>query len=178
MNTTKITLGVSLLLLVNSAFADTIFFTVENLGGNQWEYNYTLENTGADPLEAFSIFFDFRDYENLAVTGSPADWDSIVLQPDLGLPDDGIFDSLSFGGLLDPGDILGGFSVAFDFLGVGVPGEQFFEFYDPLDFSVVIDGASEAAVVPEPGTLALMLSGLLFLAFRLRRERTSPTKVR
>jgi len=177
MKTIRTISGLFLLLFVQSAFANTIFYTVDNLGGNRWEYNYTLENTGADPLEAFSIFFDLGVYENLTVTGSAADWDSLVFQPDPGLPDDGIFDSLSLGGLLNPGDILGGFSVAFDFLGIGMPADQFFEFYDPVDFSAIVDGLTiEQVRVPEPATLGLLLSGLLLLAFRMRRKPVSRAK--
>jgi len=176
MTTRKLLVGLSLFALAQTGFANTIFFTVDNLGGNAWEYNYTLSHTGAagDPtLEAFSIFFDLGLYENLSVSGSPADWDSIVFQPDPGLPDDGIFDSFALVVGIDPGEIVAGFSVIFDFLGVGAPGEQFFEFYDPFDFSVIADGITElqAVSVPEPASLSLFAAGLMIIAFGMRRRR-------
>lgn len=158
---------VSSLLFANASFADQILYTAENLGGNSWQYNYTIDNTGTSVLDWFTVFFDVGLFENLLVTASPADWDSLVVQPDPFLPDDGFFDSLVFGAGVNPGEILGGFSVSFDFLGIGAPGEQFFEFLGP-DFVVLADGFTLAAggpttSVPEPGTLALLMAGLILV---------------
>jgi hypothetical protein len=174
MSKIRTVLGLSFLLLASDVLADTIEYTVENLGGNQWQYNYTVDNTGLIALDAFTIFFDLGFYENLAVTSSPGDWDSIVFQPDPGLPDDGIFDSLALVGALEPGDILGGFSVAFDLLVGDSPGDQFFEFYDSATFDLISDGFTTRAAtsVPEPATLWLFATGLfLMVTFAKRRRR-------
>ena len=80
---------------------------------------------------------------------------------------------ISFGAALLPGEMLAGFSVMFDFLGVGTPGDQFFEYYDPFDFSPIVSGITELIVVevPEPATYALIGIGLLMTAFTMRRRR-------
>lgn len=173
MKRTRVGLGLLLAFLVHTSHADTINFTVENLGGNSWQYNYTVENTGTNTIGLFSVLFDLFLYENLAVTASPADWDSIVFQPDPGLPDDGIFDTLALGLGIAPGAMQGGFSVSFDFLGTGTPGEQFFDIFDS-DFRIVFSGettAIDSVPVPEPTSLALFAVGLLLVTTLTRRRR-------
>ena len=76
-------------LLSTTAAATTISYSLTSLGGSSFQYDYTLSNdTLGFEVDQFSIYFDLGLYENLVVTASPADWDSIVLQPDAGLPDE------------------------------------------------------------------------------------------
>ena len=174
MSRIRTVLAVSLLLLATNAVADTIEYNVENLGGNSWQFNYTLINTGADALEAFAIYFDFDVYENLAGILSPDDWDLLVIPPDLGIPDDGIFDWLAFAAGVAPGEMLGGFSVSVDFLGVGTPGGQFFGIFDPDSFDLLTDGITtrvDIVPVPEPATLGLFAIGLFLITTFSRRRR-------
>ena len=175
MSRIRTVLAVSLLLLATNAVADTIEYTIENLGGSSWQYNYTVINTGADALEAFAVYFDFGVYENLDLISSPADWDPLVIQPDLGLPDDGFVDSLAFAAGVAPGEMLGGFSVSFDFLETGTPGDQFFDIFDlnTVDIMAVASLRESMSLrCPNPLLSGLFAIGLfLMLTFAKRRRR-------
>ena len=179
MSRIKTVLAVSFLLLATNAVADTIEYTVENLGGDRWQYNYTLINTGADALGAFAIIFDLGVYENLFLVSAPDDWDSFVIEPDDFFPDDGYLESYAASTFLGPGDTLAGFSVSFDFLETGTPAEQFFEFFDPDTFDFISDGvtARAATSVPEPAALWLLATGLFLLATFAKRRRRPTLEV-
>ena len=165
------------LLATGNASADVINYTLDDLGGGRFQYNYTVDNSaGADIIDNIQIFFALGDYENLEVTASPADWDPLVLQPDPGLPDDGIFDALALVAGIDPGAVLGGFSVAFDWLLGGTPGDQDFLLFD-FDFNLIGEGTTMLADTPtpvsEPAPAALLAVGLLLFgaaAWRRRRQ--------
>ena len=73
----------ALLLASAQASATLIEYDATNIGGNRWQYDYTVTNdTLAFAIEEFTIFFDEDSYANLAVSASPAGWDSLVAQPD------------------------------------------------------------------------------------------------
>jgi len=149
---------------VTQAMAAVITFDATNVGGNTWQYDYVVANDslGAE-IEEFSIFFAPGAYENLSVFGTPVDWDSLVVDPDTEIPDDGWLDSLALAGGIAPNSSLGGFSVRFDWLGQGAPGSQEFAIIDPLSFETLESGRTTATgtPVPEPGSLALLSLGLL-----------------
>jgi hypothetical protein len=153
-------------------------YFITSLGGSSWRYDYKVTNDSLTvDVEEFTIFFDYNHFSNLVVVSSPADWDSLVIQPDQVLPSDGFFDSLALIVGLAPGESVGGFSVSFTFAGVGTPGSQPFDIVDPETFAVLFSGVTALAVqppngVPEPGSLPLLLlAGLFAVAARLRGRR-------
>lgn len=147
-------------------WATTVTYDLANISGNTWEYTYSVSNdTLAQDIEEFTIFFDLALYENLVATATPAGWDPLVIQPDPGLPDDGFYDALALtvAAGIAPGGALSGFGVQFDFLGVGTPGAQPFDIVDPLTFNTLDSGTTQLASVPVPAALWLFGSGLLGL---------------
>lgn len=162
----KLKINFMLLFLLSSVpvltQAATVFFQTGNVTGNTWETRYTVVNdTPGFELEEFSVFFDLDLYENIVATATPTGWDSLVIQPDPFLPDDGFYDALALGPGIASGDRLSGFSVQFDFLGTGPPGPQSFTVVDPLTFSTLEQNLT--TVVPLPAGVGLFIGGLLFL---------------
>ncbi len=175
-------LSILLLLIISTPLcATTIFYNVSNTGGNTWEFSYTVKNDSLSvDIEAFSIFFDYGLYENIAVTGVADDWEADGVEPDdiYGYEDDGYYDAWTYDAAIAVDQSLSGFSVSFDWLGDAneTPGVQYFEIYD-VDYSVLDEGYTQLAdqggsdPVPEPSTLILFATGLL--GYLLSRRRVS-----
>src|SRR5690606_36000186 len=108
----------------------------------------------------FTIQFQLGSSANLLVAESPAGWDSLVVQPDAGLPDDGFFDALALGAGIVSGAGLGGFAVSFDYLGAGTPGPQAFDIVDPGTFATLASGTTTATAVPAPPAGWLLATAL------------------
>jgi hypothetical protein len=161
----------------NLADATIIYFDVTEIDAStqRWQYDFTVENnTLAAAITEFTVFFELGQYANLTIVASPASWDSLVTQPDPALPDDGFFDSLALAGGIAPGATLGGFSVSFNFLGVGTPGPQSFDILD-ADFNVVDSGRTRPngmVAVSAPGSLALFVVALLAMGVARRCHRS------
>ena len=117
-------------------------------------------------IEEFTIWFDMDLFENLGVAVAPAGWDPLIIEPDPDIPpagDDGFYDALALVAGIAPSVSLAGFSVQFDYLGIGTPGDQFFEIINPTTFSTLDDGFTQSAVVPIPAAIWLFGSGLVGL---------------
>ena len=161
------------------ARAVSISYSASNEAADKWVYSYTLANDSlAAGLSQFRIFFALGEFEDLEILGSPADWDSIVADPDPGLPDDGFFDSLLINGVLALGQSATGFKVRFSWLGVGAPGSQQFVVLDPNTFEPLLSGKTTPEgggppppSVPEPGTLGLISIAVCMLGLQMRRRR-------
>jgi len=173
----KIFLFILLWTGASTVSATTILYYVTNIVGNTWEYTYTVKNDMlVTDIEEFTIFFDAGLTENLVATTTPANWDPLVIQPDPGLPDDGFYDALALVSGIAPGDMLGGFGVQFDFLGIGTPGSQAFDIVDAFTFDVLDSGTTNLASVPvptpvpEPNLLLLMSAGFFVFAGRKRYQ--------
>jgi hypothetical protein len=173
-------LFVGLLLVPRLAGAATITFETVDLadvtvGEDLWRYIYTVGDASFDANDGFAIFFDPQLYGALIastpdtnpaeISTTDAEWDILVLPPDLGLPDGGVFDALSYAGVA----VNLAFTVDFVWLGTSSPGAQPFNLYTLGEDSLVITGGgvTEAAnPVPEPGTLALLAIGSAAFAGR------------
>jgi hypothetical protein len=168
-------LAATTLLVAPLASATLISYDVSNVAGSTWRYDYTITNdTLASAIDEFTVFFDLGVYANLSVAASPASWDSLVVQPDPGLPDNGFFDALALVTGIASNASLGGFSVRFDWLGVGSPGSQSFQIVDPVSFAVQDAGSTALRPnqqVAEPSSLALAAIALVMaLGIGLRKR--------
>lgn len=159
---------------------------------NIWRYDYTVVNDLGFDIEGLQIFFadDDSDYDALDASyedvglyspadgsacapecpAGPAGWDLVVYQPVAELDLSAILDGLADSGFAIANNTsVSAFSIAFNWAGVGSPGAQYFEVYDPLNFDVLESGwTSAATVVPLPPAFWLMISALGVLG-RLRR---------
>jgi hypothetical protein len=157
--------------LAAPAHAATVFYEATPLGGTAWRYDYAVANDGlGEALREFTVYFALGEYANLAVAGTPADWDALVAQPDADLPDDGFYDALALGAGIAPDGGLDGFSVTFDWLGAGAPGAQPFEVVDPETYATLVSGTT--AQIPLPGAAWLLGAALAAAATRVRSRRT------
>ncbi|MEF7615522.1 PEP-CTERM sorting domain-containing protein [Aquincola sp. MAHUQ-54] len=141
--------------------AATVTTSFAQAAGNTWTVGFSIANDGnPSTIEAFTIYFSETLFADLAVTASPAAWDSIVIQPDSALSSAGFFDSyvtnpaLALAG----GQSQAGFSVQFTYLGSGLPPALPFDIVD-ASYNVLYSGTTIAAV-PEPGAAMLALLGL------------------
>jgi hypothetical protein len=164
---------VVILIMGNQVYATTITYDLANLGGNRWEYTYSVANDSLiSAIEEFTIYFNLGSYDNLTVGSTPADWDAIRFNPDPDIPDDGAYDALALFQGIASGSSLGGFSVSFDWLVAGIPGSQPFDVVNPSPWGVLDSGWTVPSTpVPEPGTLLLLgptLIGLIGFGKRLR----------
>jgi hypothetical protein len=175
---TPLILAVSAIVSLSSAEAQ-VTYTATAITGSTWQYDYTLTNPLSAPASEFTIFFSVNQFSNLSVVASPASWNSIVAQPDAGLPADGFFDTLSLTAGLSPGASQGGFSVQTMYSGSGSPGSQVFNIIDSLTFGILNFGDTTPSssggggfMAPEidsssaTSALTLLLGSLLVLRTR------------
>lgn len=159
---------VLLVFFASAGFGDPLTqvgYEVADLGSGRWEYSYDVMNIGlAEGIEEFTIYFDYGLYDNLLVStpATPAGWDQIVWQVEPILKDPGGYDALATNLNIAVGTSLSGFSVSFDWLGIGAPSSQYYEIIDPVTFGTIESGYT----VPEPASCLLLLTGALLLRRR------------
>jgi len=115
-----------------------VSYYLEELGGGQWVYNYTLtNNTLGLPIEQFIIWFEADKYENLSIVSAPEigyEWYQDTIEPDPIWLDDGAYRALAYYDGILPDDTETGFAVRFTYLDVDVPGPQEFDIVDPVEY--------------------------------------------
>ncbi len=165
-------LALALVAPVGPAEAAAIYFEVTDLpdvnpGEDLWRYSYSVDPAGtafSAGVTGFAVAFDEGLYTALSAFSASFDWDILVLQPDLGIPDPGLYDGLA---LVNSPDTGTPFEVDFVWLGSGTPGSQPFEIYEleiPIYGTPVTIETGVTLPVPEPALAALALAGLLGLA--------------
>ena len=135
-------------------------------GDDRWLYRYWIDDFPYDAGTGFTIHFAPALYALLEPGPAPSDWDVVVLDPDLALGADGLFDAQA---LVGAPPTLGTFSVSFVWLGDGTPGAQPFEVREPApSFEAIETGDT---VAPEPASLALASAAIASIA-AARRSRS------
>lgn len=168
---------VSLIVVPLTASAAVITYDATHVSASQWIYNYSVKaDTAEPPINEFTIYFDHALFADLSLLSSPQDWDTLIVQPDISLLSNGFLDALALADGLQQGNTVNGFSVAFTYLGSGIPGSQRFDIVDPITFSTITSGqTSLSGVRPptgvnEPSSLLLLAPSLLGLLSLKRRS--------
>ncbi len=155
-----------------TSHAINITYNLVALGGNNYRYDYTVQNDGTlgsgVAVELFDINFDTSLYQesSLVISTQPplsTSWDENILASAPGIP--AVYDVFALSGGIGDGASATGFSVAFTWLGgQQAPGSQSFDIFDPNTFALLESGATTASsTVPVPAAGWLMLSGLMML---------------
>jgi len=171
-------LGTAILVAPLCATAASVSASYHQVSGNRWFADFVVTSDGTPSLiKDFTIYFPDTSFAALVLNASPASWDSLILQPDTALHSPGFLDSLALGSGIPTGTSVGGFEVAFNYLGQGTPPNLRFDIND-ANFQPIFSGITVAAV-PEPEMAWLMLLGLGAIAgTRVRRQRQVQREVR
>jgi hypothetical protein len=166
------------------AHSAIITYEVVDLGGSNYRYEYTVSNDASvtNSIGLFDILFDPALYAeaslvNVSDLALETNWSQMFLGSGIGVP--AAFDVFATTGDIGPGSSVDGFAVQFSWLGLGLPGSQGFEIYDPETFDLLGVGTTTprpSTPVPEPGPLTLTLAGLLMLATLRSQSRTERLK--
>ena len=140
-------------------------------GTDLWQYSYYVSDHDFLTDQGFSIWFHSNVYNNLTLASTSPVWNAIAVQPDILLPDAGYYDALA---QVDHASLASPFSVQFSWLGNGVPGSQRFDLYNLSNGNLVVthsgDTVLRGSVVPLPGSLWLLLSGMATVSWWVRRR--------
>jgi hypothetical protein len=158
------------LLFASPVYAISIMSEVQSLGGSTYRSVYSVTNDGSlgsgIAVELFDILFDLALYAESSLTiVTPAplstEWDELILGSAPGVP--AAFDAFALAGGIPEGATASGFAVEYEWLGLGTPGAQAFEIYDPNTFALLETGSTTeapSAQVPEPSALWMLAIGL------------------
>jgi len=166
------------LIFFQPASAVVIEYELTDLGSDRYRYDYTVINDGSlgagVSVQLFGILFNPSLYDEPSlsiVSGSSviSDWDEQILNsfPPFAAAYD--LSAISSGVL--EGDAASGFAVEFNWLGLGAPGTQDFEIYDPVSWDLLEIGTTQlvaATGVPEPSTLLLIVCSIGLMLVKAR----------
>ena len=164
----------ALLPLGDRADAAMLTYSLNNIGGNTWQYDYSFSTAQALPAyTGFSVFFAPDMADNLTEIAAPAGWNTQIVAPGsfVGISD-GFYDALSINGL-GAGETAGLFSLQINWLNDNTePGSPKFEVYqdDPAAGPIKVVESGFASVVPVPAAGLLFGSGLVGLLLLVRRR--------
>jgi hypothetical protein len=163
-------LGAATLVAPLCAPAASISASYHQVAGNHWFADFVVTGEGSPSvISSFTVYFPDTSFAALVLNASPANWDSLIIQPDATLHSPGFLDSLALGSGITTGTSLGGFEVAFTYSGQGTPPALHFDIND-ANFQPVFSGVTVAAI-PEPEVAWLMLLGLGAIAGnRVRKQ--------
>ena len=123
------------LVLSSTTAATEVSYALEDIGGGQWVYHYTVRNnTLEDPIRQFDIWFEPWLYESLSIVSEPEigyDWYQDTTEPDPFWFWSGVYRALAWDEGIGVGEYETGFAVLFTYLGVGSPDVQKFRILDP-----------------------------------------------
>jgi outer membrane protein assembly factor BamB len=126
------------LILSSAALGTEVEYALEDVGGGQWVYHYTVRNTTlGEPIEQFIIWFEPGLYESLSIVSEPEigyDWYQDTVEPDPVWLYYGAYRALAWDEGIGVGEYESGFAVRFTYLGVGAPGVQEFDIVDPNEY--------------------------------------------
>jgi hypothetical protein len=166
------------------SYAIAIQYDLDSLGGNNYQYIYSVTNDGSldgHELELFDILFSpdlYLESSLTIVTPSPLSlqWDELILASGIGTP--AAYDALALSGGIGVGETISGFTVEFQWLGTGTPGGQPFEVFAPDTFTLLETGlTTEATIIPEAPSLWIIAVGLVGL-IGMRQRRGGASKYR
>jgi hypothetical protein len=141
------------------------------LGGSSWVADFTVRNDGMPAtIDSLTVYFPEAFISGLDLLASPAGWDTMIFQPDLGIPAPGMLDTLAKGPGLVTGQSVGGFRVGFTLMTGGTPGSLKFDVNDS-NYNVVLSGMTNVVAVPEPSAAALLALGLCAIGWSASRRR-------
>ena len=156
-------LGAVILIAPLCAPAASISASYQQVAGNHWFADFVVTGDGSPAvINNFTVYFPDTSFAALVLNASPGNWDSLIIQPDATLHSPGFLDSLALGSGIATGASLGGFEVAFNYLGQGTPPALHFDIND-ANFQPILSGVTVVAI-PEPEVAWLMLLGLGVIA--------------
>jgi hypothetical protein len=158
--------------------AGTIQFQVTPLGGNLFQYNYSLSGITFQANEELDIRFDPTLYSNLSNGVAPPGFSVSLFQPN---NPPGAFGDYNALAVVNNPSAAGPFSVRVMFSGQGQPGSQPF-FLDLFDqngafiSSVAAGNTSAVGSVPEPASFTMSVFAFLLLGawWMVRRRMVKP----
>lgn len=170
-------------------FAISIKYKLTNLGGNRYQYAYTVTNDGSlgrnVQIRVFDLLFDTVLYNESTLVISTAtplrnNWDETIFLPVPGDPT--TYDAFSTGSGISVGQSIKAFTIEFDWLGLGKPTTQPFEIYDPVTFDLLEQGTTtldlSAQSIPTLSKWALLFLALaLFVLSNQYRKSTQIRKI-